>query len=116
MNSLPYPMGRCDSKKWIGILLATLILLQLSYYTFHVLTSHLPDSHIENASHPENEKAADSCDLCDKFLGQSVYFWTQLSVLLSLLVYLIITDTGKQLSKPALRATYPLRGPPNPSS
>ena len=69
-------MRENKTKTWLGILLASVILIQMSYHTIHVFSSHWSDSHIENTLHnTQIEKAAFACDLCAKLLGKTIYVW-----------------------------------------
>ena len=106
-------MRSFKTKKWIGILLATLLLLQLSYHTLHVFSAHVSDSHIENTSlDSQIDEITFTCELCAKLLGQTAYLWTYLTILLGFVAPLLILDTGEQFIRPGTQVSCLLRGPP----
>ncbi len=108
-------MGNYKTKKYFGILLASLLILRLSYHTLHVFTSHASDSHIENATHTTQiEKTSFTCELCAKLLGQFAYLWAQLSILLCFVATILLIDPKDLLFRPGVRAVCLLRGPPLP--
>ena len=102
------------TKTWLGILLASLILLQLLYHTIHVFGSHLPDSHIENFSHKSQiDKSTIDCDLCAKLLGKTIYLWVFTAALIIATASVLPKDLWQQVLIPEFQIASPLRGPPS---
>ena len=104
------------TKRWFGILLATLLLIQLSYHTIHVFSSHASDSHIENTSqNSQVENAGYSCDLCAKLLGNTFFLWILTMVFHVVAVSALNKIEVTRIYSPGPKLACLLRGPPTPS-
>ena len=101
------------TRRWFGILLATVLLLQMSYHTIHVFSYHVSDSHIENSSqNHQKDKAAFSCDLCAKLLAKTVFLWILPAILLVGTPTFSAKVEKVQTITPGLKLASLLRGPP----
>lgn len=108
-------MGNAKTKKWFGILLTTVLSLQLSYHTLHVLTSHVLSSCDHHSVHDTQiEELSFSCELCAKLLGQTVYLWFCTLILLGFVAAFAIISIQDLYFRPRTLAIRSLRGPPTP--
>ncbi len=90
-------------------------MLQLSYHTLHVFTSHETDALIEHKAHDTQiDKDFQHCELCAKLLGQTLFLWVCLPVLIAFTVFALTINVGELVFIPGPRVIRLLRGPPSP--
>ncbi|WP_422080609.1 hypothetical protein [Ulvibacterium sp.] len=111
-----FPMGSVKTKKRFGILLATVLLLQLSYHNLHVLTSHTSHSHVPHTVPGDqiDKLSTITCELCAKLLGQALYFWVYPTIFLGVAFSLLLINLAQYTFGPGTKTGYLLRGPPSP--
>ncbi|WP_411029638.1 hypothetical protein [Spongiimicrobium sp. 3-5] len=108
-----YTMKREKTKIWYSLALTTFMLLQVSFHTYHVFTSHVSDVHIENsASDTQIHEASFACELCAKLSGKTYYLF-----FVPVIFHLIIGVSPKIYFRKSLFfcpsfSAYSLRGPP----
>ena len=103
------------ARKWFGILLATALLVQLSYHTLHVFTSHIAHPHIEGTdNNTQIRDTAFTCELCAKLLGQTAYLWL-LPIILPIVIHTFLVIHARTYSFEAvIEGPHSLRDPPVP--
>lgn len=98
-------------------MLATVLLLQLSFHTLHALSDHseaVPTAHSDFDS--QIGDAASHCGTCAQFLWQHLYFAPLLLVLTGLAIRSTTRISGALLPIGRSAATCLLRGPPETRS
>lgn len=106
-------MRRTKTNKWFGLLLATLQLVQLTYHTVHVFTSHSSETHLEQTGYnTQIDETNTSCDLCAKLLGQSFVVWPSTLTLIGISFFfnLIIGKVDNEVKTAG--HILSMRGPP----
>lgn len=102
-----------NQKQLLGILLATLLLFQLAYSTYHVFTSHTNDNHFyENGYQKKNDELGSSCDLCILLLGQTFFINLVTFLVLRYFIFNLLRIGGGQRPITTIDTIYSKRGPP----
>ena len=99
-------MRSIKKHKWFGTLLVIILLVQWSYQTIHVLTSHIFETHIEQTGyHSQIDESNTACDFCAKLLGQFFISWSKVLTLVSIILstFLITGKTANIIKTSCLR-------------
>ncbi|GMN05338.1 hypothetical protein MTsPCn5_07260 [Croceitalea sp. MTPC5] len=95
------------------MLLAAVLLLQLTFHTIHVFIAHGFEAHSTDMGiHSQIDETNIACELCAQFLGQSFGIWSNTLVLVFTALLGILISTHKDVFLERRLKVLSMRGPP----